>query len=104
MYDYHRLFVKIDRILSANPTIHLKNIAQQLQCSHPTVEKAIKINTGLQFRDYKNNKILKQGINLWKQGFCVKYIALELGYNWQDNFSRFFKKKNGYPISKLNAK
>jgi AraC-like DNA-binding protein len=101
-YNYQKLFTEIDKIVSANPGIHLKDLAQQLQYSHPVIEKATIKHTGLSFRNYKNNKILEQSLNLWNHGYCVKHIGLELGYKWPDNFSRFVKNKTGLSVSKLN--
>ena len=82
--------------------IHLRDLSEQLQCSHPIVEKAVTLETGFNFREYKNIKILERCLDLWSQGNCVKYIALELGYKWPDNFSRFFKNITGFSLTEVN--
>lgn len=82
--------------------INLKDLARQLQCSHPTIEKTVILQTGFAFRKYKNIKKLERCSKLWKNDHCVKNIALKLGYKWPANFSRFFKDQKGISISKLD--
>jgi hypothetical protein len=43
-YDYRVVFAHIDRIISANPVVRLKDLAKQLQYSHPAFRAEACIN------------------------------------------------------------
>lgn len=101
-YNHQVMFAKIARLLSANPALRLNELAQKLGCSHPVIENSIRKNTSLSFRNYKKIVLLKRARHLYAQGKSMKYIGLELGYKWPENFSRFVKKSTGNSFSALS--
>lgn len=94
-YNYDKVFVQIDERLSQRPATHLYEIVQQLGCSPSIIEKVIHEHSHLSFRDYQRKRQLERAYLLSRQGYMVKAIALELGYRWPANFSRFMRRCTG---------
>jgi methylphosphotriester-DNA--protein-cysteine methyltransferase len=91
-YNYHIVFAELEQQLSRKPNTHLYEITRQLGCSRPIIEKAVLRHTSLTFRDYQKAKRLERVDLLIKQGCTVKEIALDLGYKWPENYSRFIRR------------
>lgn len=103
-YNSRALFEEVDKQLSLNPGMHLYELARQLRCSHPTIEKAVLRNTSLVFRDYRREKLLQKAIILLRQGYKTKEIGSVLGYKWPEDFLRFIKKRIGCSLRKYNRR
>lgn len=101
-YDYDELFVQIDERLSAQPAVRLYELARLLQCSHPTVERAVTKHTSLSFRQYQKRKLLEKAVDLLRQGYRAREIGPAIGYKWPENFMRFVKKSTGHSLSTLH--
>ncbi len=101
-YNTRTLFEEVDKQLTANPAVHLYELARSLKCSHPTIEKAVVAHTSLPFRDYQQQKLLEKGIFLLRQGYKTREIGSLLGYRWPENFLRFVKKSIGCSLRNLN--
>jgi AraC-like DNA-binding protein len=101
-YDYDELFVQIDKRLSAQPAMRLYELARQLECSHPTVERAVTKHTSLSFRQYQKGKLLDKAVHLLRQGYRAREIGPAIGYKWPENFMRFVKKSTGHSLSTLH--
>ncbi len=100
-YNYRGMFEEVDRQLSANPAVRLYQLARQLGCSQPTIEKAVFKNTGFSFRDYKIKKLLEKGIFFYRQNYKSREIGSLLGYKWPEDFLRLIRKTTGYSLRQL---
>jgi len=103
-YNYDELFTQIDKKLSAQPSLRLYELARQLKCSHPTVERAVAKHTALSFREYQKTKLLEMAVSLLRQGYRPREIGPAIGYKWPENFMRFVKRSTGYSLGALNEK
>jgi AraC-like DNA-binding protein len=103
-YNYDALFAEVDRKLSAKPGLRLYELARQLHCSHPTIERVVIKNTSLSFRDYQKSKLMQKAVLLIRQGYKPREIAKSMGYRWPENFMRFVKKHTGCSLGALKKK
>ncbi len=101
-YNSSEIFRQVDEQLSVNPAVRLCELERMLKCSHPTIEKAVLILTGLTFRKYKNKILLEKGVLFLRQGYKAKEIGSLLGYKWSEHFLRLVKKCTGCSLSKLS--
>jgi hypothetical protein len=76
------MFEAVERQLSSNPAVHLYQLARQVRCSQPTIEKAVLKHTALTFRDYKIKKLLEKGILFSRQDYKSREVGSLLGYRW----------------------
>ena len=101
-YNSREIFLEIDRRLTMKPSLHLHELARQLGCSHPTIEKAVLKHTSLTFREYQKNRLLDMGIEYLKQGYKVREIGSLLGYKWSENFLRLVRSFTGLSLRELS--
>jgi len=87
-----RIFAEIDRRLSKKPSLRLYELEVLLECSHPTIERAIRNATSLSFKAYQREKLLDKIKHLRTNGYSQKKIGLEIGCKWPGNISRFMRK------------
>ncbi len=100
-YNYDMLFSEVEKRLSAKPGLRLYELAHQLHCSHPTIERVVLKNTGLSFREYQKSKLMQKAVLLMRQGCKPREIAKSMGYRWPENFMRFVKRHTGYSLGVL---
>jgi methylphosphotriester-DNA--protein-cysteine methyltransferase len=100
-YNSHEIFEAVERQLSSNPGVNLYQLARQLRCSQPTIEKAVLRHTALTFRDYKIKKLLERGIFFLQQDYKSREVGSLLGYRWSEDFLRLVRKKTGCPLRQL---
>ena len=103
-YNYDELFSEIDKRLSAKPAVRLYELARQLECSHPTLERAVAKHTALSFREYQKTKLLEKAVYLLRQGYTAREIGPAVGYKWPENFMRFVKKCTGHSLGTLHRR
>ena len=103
-YNYDAVFAEVDKKLSAKPGLRLYELARQLECSHPTIERVVLKNTGLSFRDYQKSKLMQKTVLLIRQGYKSREIAKSMGYRWPENFMRFVKRHTGCSLGALKNK
>lgn len=101
-YNYEQLFSEIDKKLSAQPGVRLYELARQLECSHPTVERAVAKHTALSFREYQKTKLLEKAVSLLQKGYKAREIGRAIGYKWPENFMRFVKRSTGHSLAALH--
>ena len=90
-YDSDEVFAEIDKRLSETPATHLYELATELKCSQPTIEKAIRKATSLSFRDYRVKKLLEKIQQFQQNGYTKKQMGFQLGYKWPGNLTRLIK-------------
>jgi AraC-like DNA-binding protein len=100
-YNYKEIYSAVNKQLTKKPTLRLYQLARKLNCSHPTIERAVTQNSSLSFRDFQKSKMLEKAFSLMRQGHKPREIALLLGYRWPENFLRFIKKSTGSSLSVL---
>lgn len=101
-YDSRVIFEEIDKRLSANPGKGLYELCRQLQCSHPTIEKAVLEHTSLTFREYKNKRRLEMGVGYYEHGYKPREIGSLLEYKWSENFLHLVKARTGRSLRELS--
>ena len=103
-YDSREIFEGVYKRLSENPATHLYELARQLACSHPTIEKAVREHTSLTFRDYQKKRRLEMGIAYLRRGYKAREIGSILGYRWSENFLHLVKANTGCSLRELAAR
>lgn len=96
---YHRrkLFAKLDRRLTADPCLRLKQLAHDLGVERHTIENIVRETKGKSFRKFQKGKLLRKALRvLMKESDkSIKEIAVALGYASSEPFSRFVKTHTG---------
>lgn len=100
-FNHNAIYYEIEKLLSKNPAIRLCELEKQLKCSRPTIRKTILKKCSIGYREYQNQKLLETSVGLLQKGVSVKVVALELGYKWPENYSRFMHKAVGGSPSKI---
>jgi AraC-like DNA-binding protein len=100
-YNYGKIFSAVNKHISKNPMIPLYRLSQKLECSHPTIEKAVLLNTSLSFRDYRKQKLLQRILALAQEGHSRNDISMEVGYKWPEHLSRFIRAETGRTLVQL---
>ena len=100
-YNSSEIFEEVYRRLSANPGTHLYELARQLGCSHPTIEKAVREHTSLTFRDYQKKLRVEMGVAYLGRGYKPREIGSLLGYRWPENFLHLVKVSTGCSLMEL---
>jgi AraC-like DNA-binding protein len=100
-YDNKKLFMCVSTLMSEAPMLSLRRISQVVKCSHPTIEKAVFINTSLSFRDYRKKMLFEKVIRCTKEGCSEKAISFEVGYTQPEHLSRFIKSYTGLTFMQL---
>jgi AraC-like DNA-binding protein len=99
--DYAGIFFEVDKQLLREPLISLGKLTTSLNCSHPTIQKAVLKNVSLIFREYRKTKLLNAILFLHKKGYSAKQIAFEIGYKWPEHFRRFVKSYTGHNLAEV---
>jgi AraC-like DNA-binding protein len=97
------IFLKADELLSEKPEMRLWEMEKHIGCSHPTIRNAIFKHSSLGYREYQKRKLVEKAMALLQRGRNVKVVALELGYKWPENFTRFSRKAFGCSASKIKV-
>lgn len=102
-YDLSNIFSRIVHDLEMTPSVSLAQISRNLGVERHTVEKAIKATTGITFREFRANILLKHAEDLLKDrsNRTVKEVAFALGYRSQGSLSRFIRMATGRPTRSL---
>src|SRR5437773_8601960 len=81
-YDRRRVFAELDRRLTADPCLRLKQLARDLGVERHTIEDIVREIKSMTFRRYQKGKLLQKTrvIIRKKPNSSGKEIAAELGY------------------------
>jgi len=82
-------------MLNLKPECCLNELARKLGIDRHNIERAVKSELSIKFRQLKKRIRLERAVNLLKARHRVKQIALILGYRSLQAFSRFFKNQTG---------
>lgn len=98
-YDLHAVFLLVDAKLRANPSVRLAELESALSIGRHTLSRAIKIHTGLNFRQLRSSLLLTHiGRCLAENpAGTLKQVSYEAGYSSQRSLSRFVKAQVGIP-------
>jgi transcriptional regulator GlxA family with amidase domain len=102
-YDLHRIFLQVTRHLEMTPSMSLTQLVNNIGTKRHTIMKAVKNATGLTFREFRGNVLLKHACDLLKDesNRTIKEVAFALGYRSQGSLSRFIRIATGYSAKKL---
>lgn len=96
-YNHYQIFLRLDEMLSSNPTIKLSDISGSLRMERRTIERVVKEFAATSFRLYRKNKLLEYSFRLLTQNGCLslKEVATRIGFSGLSSFSRFVKLHTG---------
>lgn len=96
-YDLHAVFLLVDANLRAKPSLHLSDLEGALSIGRHTLSRAIKMHTGLSFRQLRSSLMLTHiGRCLAANPACtLKQVSYDAGYSSQRSLSRFVKAQVG---------
>lgn len=99
------LMLAIDAQLSDNPGVKLRALARHLGVDRHKIEKTVRMQKKLAFRDYKKRKKLEHALALLEvENLRIKEIAARIGCS-PNAFSRFIRINTGLsPIGIRNQK
>ena len=102
-YDRGKLFAELDRRLTADPCLRLKQPARDLGVERHTIEDIVREIKSTTFRRYQKGKLLQKTrvIIRKKPNSSGKEIAAELGYRSSKSFSRFIKRATGWSMTEI---
>src|SRR5207247_10739805 len=105
-YDKRKLLAELDRRLTADPCLRLKQLAHELGIERHTIEDIVQEMKSMTFRRYQKGKLLqKTRIIIGKKpNSSGKEIAAELGYQSSKSFSRFVKRATGRTLSEIRRR
>ena len=72
-HSHRKIFIEVEKRLSLNPATRLCDLVQYLECSHPTIEKAVKTHTDMSFRKFQQKKRLEAAAMLKKHD-CMAFL------------------------------
>jgi hypothetical protein len=101
--DVAPLFNNIVDLLSANPQISLYAISSTMRIERHKIEQAVRIHSGLCYRDLKNMLRLKQALALLHNeqlSLSIKQIAAKMDMT-PNALSRFIKTMTGRSASEI---
>ncbi len=105
-YDRRKLFAELDRRLTADPCLRLKQLAHDLGIERHTVEDIVQETKAMTFRRYQRGKLLQKTrvVIRKKPNSSGKEIAAELGYRSPKSFYRFIKRATGWTMTEIRRR
>lgn len=105
-YDSSRLFDRARSALAVRPRTNLSALSRQLGVDRHTLEKAIRAERGISFRELQREIILSYILEALRSGSDVspKEIASNLEYSSVQAFTRFVRKVSGETPAKLRRR
>ena len=95
-YNHSFLFREIESLLAEQPRATLRVLEKQREVERHTISRSVKMKTGLSFREYQHNRLLKKSTELLEiPNLSIKQVAITLGFGHPRDFSRFFRKMTG---------
>ena len=96
-YDFVALHEQITSLLSTTPWKPLREVAQELRVSGPTVESALRKRTGKSFGQFRHSLLFAKAQDLLtrEQARSVEEVAALLGYKSEDAFTRSMRRACG---------
>ncbi len=102
-YDLRKLFRIINSYLLSSPRVSLQELSRRTGVERHTIEKAVRMATGMTFRELRNRMMLEEARRLLEDepNRSIKEIAFMLNYRSQRAFSRFMRTMAGNSPSEL---
>jgi AraC-like DNA-binding protein len=105
-YDTKTLLAEIDSILQSKPHVSLVALTKRLTVERHTIEKAIRDQRKVSFRQYRTEKMLEKTFRIMseRRGSSIKQIAVALDFTTAATFTRFVKRASGMTPTDLRRK
>ena len=99
------IFKQIEAKLSESPGIHISRLASELACERHVIERAVKVATSMQFREYQQMRRVETALHLVlaEKPLLIKEIAGALGYTSPTSLWRLFKTRMSQSPSDIRA-
>jgi len=105
-YDPRLLFHRIALCLKQNPAISLETISKELQLSRRTIQKAIAVGSGKNFRSLRDEFLLARVKSLFlsEPTSEIKVISFTIGYESPRSFARAIRRACGFSPEELRSR
>jgi AraC-like DNA-binding protein len=105
-YDPRLLFHSIAVCLKQNPAISLETLSKELQLSRRTIQKAIAIGSGKNFRSLRDEFLLARVKSLFlsEPTSGIKAISFTIGYESPRSFARAIRRACGFSPEELRSR
>jgi transcriptional regulator GlxA family with amidase domain len=105
-YNLLHLFQEIDSRISVEPGLSLRQLARILEVERHTLQRSVHLATGGSFRTYRQRKVLDVALDslATKPNVSIKVIAVGLGYQSSQAFSRFIRQATGFTPTQVRQK
>jgi AraC-like DNA-binding protein len=96
-YDPKLLFEQISVCLNDNPRKTLEDLAQTLRVSKRTIKKTVRLLTGGNFRQYREEVLMERvrGFFAMQPGTAIKVLSIDLGFKSPSSFARAVRRASG---------
>lgn len=97
------LIQRIKSEILARPQVRLRDIAEGFQIERHRIEKAVRVCTGMSYRDYRKMLLTRIAVDLLvgDSELPEKVLAGKLGYKSLSAFIRFIKSNTGHTPCQL---
>jgi AraC-like DNA-binding protein len=105
-YDPRLLFHRIALCLKQNPAISLETLSKELQLSRRTIQKAIAVGSGKNFRSLREEFLLARVKSLFlsEPTSGIKAISFTIGYESPRSFARAIRRACGFSPEELRSR
>ena len=105
-YDPRLLFHSIALCLKQNPAISLGTLSKELQLSRRTIQKAIAVGSGKNFRSLREEFLLARVKSLFlsEPTSEIKAISFTIGYESPRSFARAIRRASGFSPEELRSR
>jgi AraC-like DNA-binding protein len=105
-YDPRLLFHSIAVCLKQNPAISLGTLSKELQLSRRTIQKAIAVGSGKNFRSLREEFLLARVKSLFlsEPTSGIKAISFTIGYESPRSFARAIRRACGFSPEELRSR
>ena len=104
-YDPKLLFEQISAYLNEDPRKALEELSQNLHVSKRTIKKSVRLATGGNFRQYREEVLLERvkGFFAMQPGVAIKVLSIDLGFRSPSSFARAIRRASGACPGDLRA-
>lgn len=101
-YNIEKISEAVIGRLESHPLATLRDLSQEFKVGERIIEKAVKANKGIAFRELRRELLLRKACDFLDQpNRSVKEVSFLLGFSSPKAFARFIKRASGRTATQL---
>jgi AraC-like DNA-binding protein len=102
-YNLKLVFAAVEAQLASDARMMLAAVAANLNIERHTIERAVRQEVGISFREYRQRRLLLAVLQIVSENpmFGSKEIAYRAGYGSREALVRFIKAKSGKTLTDI---